>query len=301
MADETFRLVLPPLKAIDNGDNTFSVASVIKLIDTNDIVYAIPTANGKPRVSSVPYLYDIAEGNITGHVSWVASGWNPNVGTTEEDLWSVGGVYVYPSAEMGMEVVSSDNTNDKAGGNGVLTVRINYLNVALQEKETTVTLNGTTAVPTSVTDIYRVNFFRAASVGSSGKAAGNINLRHLTDTPVYAQIEAGYTRARNIFYTVPAGKALYITSIAFSSALSTAVKAVRFTTRATYDNISELVLTAGLFFMSYHEVVLLNGSYTKELEIPTKFSAGVDLKVSAKSDSAGAVCGCYLRGWLEEV
>ena len=37
------------------------------------------------------------------------------------------------------------------------------------------------------------------------------------------------------------------------------------------------------------------------LEIPTRFTEGVDLIVSAVSNAAGALCSCALRGWLEDV
>ena len=35
------------------------------------------------------------------------------------------------------------------------------------------------------------------------------------------------------------------------------------------------------------------------IELPTKFPAGVDIKVSAISNQAGALCSILVRGWLE--
>lgn len=38
------------------------------IADENGLAYGVKQIDGKPRVSSMPYLYDIAEGNVTGHV-----------------------------------------------------------------------------------------------------------------------------------------------------------------------------------------------------------------------------------------
>jgi len=63
---------------------------------------------GKPRISSMPYTHDIAEGNISGHKPLRVIGSNIDVDAAIEDLWSIGGSYVFPTAAMGMEVVSSE-------------------------------------------------------------------------------------------------------------------------------------------------------------------------------------------------
>lgn len=272
-------------------------SNAVALLNASGVPYGIPDVNGKPRVSSMPYLYDIAEGNITDHTTWAKIGYSTST-SSQTTLWAGGTEYVWPSAGMGMEVVSTDNTNDKAAGNGALTVRIGYLTIDGVEKSEIVTLNGTSAVPTSGTDIYRVNSFRVATVGSSGKAAGTISLRNLIDSPIYAQITAGQTRARSSFYTVPAGKTLYVTSLTFSAGYTTANKYVKFTLHGTYDDASNTVLTAGNFFMAYAEIILIDNVYTKTLDMPMRVPSGVDIKVSIIGDS-GVFCSSSLRGWLE--
>ena len=85
----------------------------VKLKDENGAAYGVKHVQNKPRVSSMPYLYDIAEGNVTGHSMWSKIGYNPTVAGTEEDLWSAGGLYVFPTTSDGqMEVVSSLATAD---------------------------------------------------------------------------------------------------------------------------------------------------------------------------------------------
>jgi hypothetical protein len=197
-----------------------------------------------------------------------------------------------------MELYSS-SPNDDVGNTGVQTIYINYLDGNYIEKQEIVNLDGTTVVLTVATDIFRIQNFRAYAVGTNGKAVGTIEIRNIANTPVYSYISPGYTRARNTCWTVPANKTLYITQIAFSVGDKTGGKAVRFTTRATYDNARAAALPAGQFFMPYSEVILNNTAYTRELIVPTKLPEKTDLKVSVLSDAAGAVCTSLLSGWLE--
>lgn len=73
----------------------------------------------KLRVSSVPYTYDIAEGNITDHVQFSKIGFTPALGavsaTTQSDIWANGGLYTFPTAEVKMEAVSSSAGDEDAG------------------------------------------------------------------------------------------------------------------------------------------------------------------------------------------
>jgi hypothetical protein len=73
-------------------------------------------SDGKPRVSCTPYLYDIADDHIAGHSPFSKIGFSPSFGANvNTDIWSYAGtqaVYLFPTAAMGMEVVSSDNTQD---------------------------------------------------------------------------------------------------------------------------------------------------------------------------------------------
>lgn len=89
------------------------------LADENGIAYGVKQVNGKPRVSSMPYLYDIAEGNIEGHTPYAKLGYNDDVGATEEDVWTQGGTYPWIAAGgIALEVVSA-STNDTIDGSGV--------------------------------------------------------------------------------------------------------------------------------------------------------------------------------------
>lgn len=132
----------------------------VQFVDETGTAYGIREIDNKPRVSSMDYLYDIAEGNVTGHEAWVKSGYNPNVGTTMETVWAYSTQYVFPIAAQQMEVVSSDNTKDIPTGTGALSVTIYYLDGSYVERSETVTMNGTTPVLTTHNNLYRINSFR---------------------------------------------------------------------------------------------------------------------------------------------
>ena len=267
-----------------------------KFIDETGTAYGVKHVNNKPRVSSMPYLFDIAEGNVTNHVEFEQFGYNGDIDGPVEDLWPAGGSYVYPAAEMQMEIVSS-SVNDTAAGTGIQSVTLYYLDDAFAEKTEDITLDGTNVVATAATDIYRVLSLRAKTVGTGGSAAGTITLRHLSDTPIYATIETGFTRSRLGLWTVPASKILYITSM-YGGCISTTANGATITLRAKYDHLAAATRT---FFMPHAEVLVgsSSGGITRVFELPIKLPAGVDIKVSATSLANNASVSCSLRGWIE--
>jgi hypothetical protein len=108
--------------------------------------------------------------------------------------------------------------------------------------------------------------------------------------------------SRQLVYTVPTGKTLYITSITFSSGIGNAAgpaaeSYVVFTTRATVDPGTGAVSSV---FYPYNEVGSENTSFFRTLEFPTKIPATADLKISVVGDVALSVgCVAAIRGWLE--
>ena len=64
--------------------------------------------NGKIRVSSMPYLYDIAEGNVPEHYSISKFGYNPTLPTSYEDVWEQSAVYTYTTTAQVMHCSSSE-------------------------------------------------------------------------------------------------------------------------------------------------------------------------------------------------
>lgn len=267
------------------------------LRDENGIAYGVKHIANKLRTSSMPYLYDIAEGNVSGHTPYAKLGYNGDVGATEEDIWTQSGVYPWLAAPVALEVVSS-SADDAVAGTGVQKVRVGYLDGDYSSQSQVISLAGQTPVPLTDTTILRVNSIRATQVGTGGSAAGLITCRLVGGAAtVYRAIVAGFTRGRGAVFTVPLGQTLYITSIVVSSGHTTVGKLVRWTARAQVDDLAPTVRVP--FFMPFFEVMTQDSSFHRDFEMPIAIPATADVKVSAVSNGAGAICTCALRGWLE--
>jgi hypothetical protein len=279
-----------------------------KIYDVASGTYKGLTFNAEaPQVCAQDYLQAIGEGDVAGHSLFSKLGYLGTATTTEQDIFPYGGTYVFPATATDVSVVSSNDNDGKTGGaacTGVRIITIHYLDGSYVEKSVDVTLNGTTAVNTTTGDIFRVNGFAVKSFGSGTttyKAIGNIDVHKVgTATEVYSRIAVGNTRCRCSAYTVPNGKTLYVTSLSVG-VTKTAVPGSSgvFTLRATWDATSSTALTAGKFFMPYAEINHVDGYTVRNLEVPIKFPAHTDIKVSALCGQIATVCTASYRGWLE--
>jgi hypothetical protein len=248
--------------------------------------------------SSKEHLFAISWWEVLNAKPWTKLWYCPASATSIYTVWNVAADYVFPTTAMWMEIVSS-SANDTSDWTWIKTVKIYYLDSNFEEKTEIITLNWVTAVPTVALDIFRINWFRAITVGTTWYAEWTISLRHLSDTPIYSQITIWQTRARSFVYTVPKNYVLYITNISFSAWAAAAWKRVTFSTKASFNNL-DWVITDGGFFQTYSEVVLMDSAINIELTMPTKFSTWTDLKITVQWE-AGAICTCWARWWLETV
>jgi hypothetical protein len=284
------------MDSIDNFSPKYYTAVVH--VSTDGIPVGIKLADGKERVSATPYGIDVAEGNIANHTNFYRPGYNPSVGTSEQDVWGIGGAYTFPPSSGGKVSVVSTNNVDNSTGSGVQQVVIDYLDTNWAAQSTVLSLNGTSTVDTDANDIMRVNSFRVSRCGTGGVAAGTITC-HATSgaTPIYRYIIAGNTRPRAAIYTVPLGKQLYITDI--GAGVGASVKtAARFALRANYD---PGLSTNPLSFQSlFWEQVIVDQGYVQHFTIPLKFAEKTDIKMSVYTNqSSGVICQCGIRGWQE--
>ena len=77
-----------------------SIEEGVKLQDESGVAYGVKQVNNKPRVSSMPYLYDIAEGNVPDHTPFQRFGFNDTLSTSEETIWSHSSQYVWPTPDL---------------------------------------------------------------------------------------------------------------------------------------------------------------------------------------------------------
>lgn len=96
--------------------NNRSDGVTVQFIDENGSPYGIKQINNKPIFSSMPYLYDIVEGNITNHTPFSKLGYTPSIGTgVNTDIWGYAHtqpVYLFPTVAQQMEILSTNNTDD---------------------------------------------------------------------------------------------------------------------------------------------------------------------------------------------
>jgi hypothetical protein len=194
---------------------------------------------------------------------------------------------------------------------GCHAVLINYLDSTYTTKREIVVTNGNVAngVLTINADSFRINSFRVIATGSSGKSTGAVLLGDNATPPtiIYSSITAGFTRARNSLYTVPADKTLYIAQwhAGFAGNASNKVDYCRMYLRAAQyisedgsvafrTNVTEGVV----IWYPYAEVVAATGTVPVEFASPIKILPKTSIKVSGVASGAGTAT-CTFRGWLE--
>ena len=121
------------------------------------------------------FLIEISKGNVPGHslVSIIAM--NPSVGLIPVDLWNANVPYVKPTANVALEILSS-NVNDTLLGTGAQTVLIEYLSDDYETHFIIKEMNGATPVPVAL-DYFRMQALTVIKSGSSLFNEGTITAR----------------------------------------------------------------------------------------------------------------------------
>ena len=265
----------------------------VGFFDEDGTPYGIKNIGGKPRISSMPYLYDIAEGNIADHEIGYRLGFTPAMTTAESDVWSYGGKYTFPAVAGTLSMVSS-SAADASAGYGARTVKVEYLDENYARQFETVTLNGVTPV-TMTGSAIRVNGMNVLTAGSAAQASGSISLfKNAAGSVVHGYITPGYTAARSSVYTVPAGFNLYITTVDMS--FGYAANQTHYA--RLYLRIKQLNKVLSTLFYPFVEAVVANSVATIALPVPIKVVEKVDFKVSGIASATGTA-SAVLRGWME--
>ncbi len=169
---------------------------------------------------SIPFEKQVALGLVPGWTVDTKFGYNINIDTATDpqDIWLNGGLYtgqpLHSVAAETVHVVSTDNTDDTAGGDGALTVVLTGLNEDWVLTTETITLNGTTNV-TSTTTFHRLARMFIATAGVNGTNTGNITATGSTTGNIYVSIPntSEYNQSQLAAVTVPAGKVCLIDTI----------------------------------------------------------------------------------------
>lgn len=168
------------------------------------------TVEGKVRVSSMPYTYDIAEGNLGDHQANRAIGHIDALGTALEMISNGGDTFIISGA-------TSVNISSSATGDSGGTAYITGLDANGDLFTATPTLAGRT--PVTVTGVSPMRVFTVQNwtdtpwVGDiwiAGNEAGYTD--GVPDTLALMAADIGYGNSQQAAFTVPIGKHGYLTN-----------------------------------------------------------------------------------------
>jgi hypothetical protein len=269
-----------------------------RLLDENGVPYGVKHIANKPRVSAMPYTYDIAEGNIPDHTSVNKFGHNSAVGAALEPIWEYGGAYEYLADDtFSLMYISSDAAADQGMAYDITGIDsdYNYSTVAV----TTDGANGRVfvALTSGAADNKWWRIFRAFNA-SSTPAAGNIYIsKDNTDAggngipddtdDIQAQILIGLEQTTMAFWTCPAGNKAFITS--FYAATSS-------------NKVTEVALffrPFGTVFRIQHLMSLNQGFEQHHYDFPVPIPAKADIVIRALATGGGGEVSAGFDLWFE--
>jgi len=135
------------------------------------------------------FKYETALGLRQGYTLWNKFGYNEDIDTGKESIWSPGGIFVPIVTARTLSVVST-STADDDGGTGANSIIIYGIDADWKAQTVVVTLDGTTPVVTTETwmGINRMSIYVS---GSGGVNAGTITATATTEATDQADIPLG--------------------------------------------------------------------------------------------------------------
>jgi hypothetical protein len=224
---------------------------------------------------------EVVAGNVTNYSANRKFGANLVVGTTEEDIWTNGGTYPWPTAAETVRVRAGGNANDTSAGSGARTVTVEGLNGSGTEISEDLTLAGASASSATSATFMRVNRVFVATMGTYGDAnAGTITIENTSSTNILATIETGIGQTQQTHYTVPASKTAYLMHITANVPSAKAVD-LKMWQRLDFDDTSAPVGAKRLVT----RIDALETSYEEDIGGFTSFAAKTDLWWTGKVDT----------------
>lgn len=161
-------------------------------------------------IKTTDFNLEIAKGNVTKHSLITKFGFNDDVdtGTLPEDLWGTTGVYVQPTVAR-IHDFTSTSVNDTSAGTGARTILIRGINSSYNAQSETITLNGTSNVPT-VNSYFHIHLVQVLTAGSTGNNVGLITGTAQTDATLTINVLAGNNQSVSSIYMVPTGYKAYL-------------------------------------------------------------------------------------------
>lgn len=219
----------------------------------------------------------VARGQIPGHSTVNIYGYQPSVAQTFIPIWENATAYTYPVAATQMHLAGTAGDTASILISGLDT---NYLPIS-----ETLVMNGATAV-TTVKSYLRINSMQV-TVGSATNPAGVVTLKDLTDTTIYAQINAGVGRTQAAIYTVPAGFTFYLSRIDVNTSLNG-------NNFATYQN--KTISPTGVVQLTQQAPFAIN--YHTQRVMARPFLEKTDVQLMSKVNSTTGAISISQEGYL---
>lgn len=219
----------------------------------------------------------VARGQIPGHSTANIYGYQPTVGTAFIPVWENATDYTYPVAATRMNLAGT--AGDTAS------IQINGLDSKYLPISEVVVLNGATPV-TTVKSYLRINSMQV-TVGSATNPAGVVTLKDLTNTTIYAQINAGVGRTQSAIFTVPAGFTYFLQRIN----IYTSLNGNKF---VTYQN--KTISPTGVVQLTQQAPFPV--SYEAVRIMPRPFTEKTDIQLMCKVSSETGAIAISQEGYL---
>ena len=216
-----------------------------------------------------PFELQVVRNQIENHKTVFKFGFNPDVNSSEETIWDVGGIYAYPSSAVAMTVTTDAGT--PANDNGVKVI-VFGLDEDYNEVNDEVTLAGAGTATTTQT-FFRV--FRAYVSGSQAPT-GNLNITNGGTT--YARITLNENQTLMAMWTVPAGYTGFLDHVNIATG----------TTNANQYVTAQIVqrTQGGVFRVMMKQTLSSGGVADFLLRYPIEISEKTDLEVRAESSGS---------------
>lgn len=224
-----------------------------------------------------------------------------SITTPFNDIWTgVAATIPIPPQPGGQQMqIQSSSASDTAAGTGIQTLMIHYLDSSGNDQTETKTMNGTTPVLTTATNIRFVNELHALTVGSNNGAVGTITITPAaTPATVYNQIDPNNNIDLSSQFMVPAGKVLLIQSFTASGGAAAGGKSADIRLRSTSDD--GLLLPTNVF-VSVDNLLIFNSGVSKVYLEPVIVPPLGIVKCTAFGTAAGADVQASYQGILVPV
>lgn len=152
------------------------------------------------------FRYEVARGNVTGATTWNKWGYNADIDTGTETVWSVGGTFARMTSADTINIVSSNSVDNQAGtgARSVIIYGVDENYAAQTEVLSMHATDGTIAV-TTVNQWLGINRIAVYLCGTGGVNAGTISATVTTGGAAQAEIPIGKGSTQHAFFFVQAG------------------------------------------------------------------------------------------------